>query len=138
MAEKYNNENYTMYNEIEKTGKQTLVNSQTDIVFKGIFLKSKRALANLISSVIGRKDKARDIYNCGFEDGFKDGFKDGFEDGVEDGFKDGIEKGIENVTEQGVIASYDEGLGIDLIARVFNTDIDKVKRVIDNYDNYKD
>lgn len=37
MAEKYNNENYTMYNEIEKTGKQTLVNSQTDIVFKGIF-----------------------------------------------------------------------------------------------------
>ena len=39
MAEKYNNENYTMYNEIEKTGKQTLVNSQTDIVFKGIFLK---------------------------------------------------------------------------------------------------
>ena len=138
MAEKYNNENYTMYNEIEKTGKQTLVNSQTDIVFKGIFLKSKRALANLISSVIGRKDKARDIYNCGFEDGFKDGFKDGFEDGVEEGFKDGIEKGIENVTEQGVIASYDEGLGIDLIARVFNTDIDKVKRVIDNYDNYKD
>ncbi|WP_370752166.1 hypothetical protein [Ruminococcus sp.] len=134
MAEKYNNENYTMYNEIEKTGKQTLVNSQTDIVFKGIFLKSKRALANLISSVIGRKDKARDIYNCGFEDGFKDGF----EDGVEEGFKDGIEKGIENVTEQGVIASYDEGLGIDLIARIFNTDIDKVKRVIDNYDNYKD
>ena len=118
------------YNEIEKTGKQTLVNSQTDIVFKGIFLKSKRALANLISSVIGRKDKARDIYNCGFEDGFKDGF----EDGVEEGFKDGIE----NVTEQGVIASYDEGLGIDLIARIFNTDIDKVKRVIDNYDNYKD
>jgi hypothetical protein len=138
MAEKYNNENYTMYNEIETTGKQTLVNSQTDIVFKGIFLKSKRALANLISSVIGRKDKARDIYNCGFEDGFKDGFKDGFEDGVEEGFKDGIEKGIENVTEQGVIASYDEGLGIDLIARIFNTDIDKVKRVIDNYDNYKD
>ena len=134
MAEKYNNENYTMYNEIEKTGKQTLVNSQTDIVFKGIFLKSKRALANLISSVIGRKDKARDIYNCGFEDGFKDGF----EDGVEEGFKDGIEKGIENVTEQGVIASYDEGLGIDLIARIFNTDIDKVKRVIDNYYNYKD
>ena len=134
MAEKYNNENYTMYNVIEKTGKQTLVNSQTDIVFKGIFLKSKRALANLISSVIGRKDKARDIYNCGFEDGFKDGF----EDGVEEGFKDGIEKGIENVTEQGVIASYDEGLGIDLIARIFNTDIDKVKRVIDNYDNYKD
>ncbi len=134
MAEKYNNENYTMYNEIEKTGKQTLVNSQTDIVFKGIFLKSKRALANLISSVMGRKDKARDIYNCGFEDGFKDGF----EDGVEEGFKDGIEKGIENVTEQGVIASYDEGLGIDLIARIFNTDIDKVKRVIDNYDNYKD
>ena len=134
MAEKYNNENYTMYNEIEKIGKQTLVNSQTDIVFKGIFLKSKRALANLISSVIGRKDKARDIYNCGFEDGFKDGF----EDGVEEGFKDGIEKGIENVTEQGVIASYDEGLGIDLIARIFNTDIDKVKRVIDNYDNYKD
>ena len=134
MAEKYNNENYTMYNEIEKTGKQTLVNSQTDIVFKGIFLKSKRALANLISSVIGRKDKARDIYNCGFEDGFKDGF----EDGVEEGFKDGIEKGIENVTEQGVIASYDEGLEIDLIARIFNTDIDKVKRVIDNYDNYKD
>lgn len=134
MAEKYNTENYTMYNEIEKTGKQTLVNSQTDIVFKGIFLKSKRALANLISSVIGRKDKARDIYNCGFEDGFKDGF----EDGVEEGFKDGIEKGIENVTEQGVIASYDEGLGIDLIARIFNTDIDKVKRVIDNYDNYKD
>ena len=134
MAEKYNNENYTMYNEIEKTGKQTLVNSQTDIVFKGIFLKSKRALANLISSVIGRKDKARDIYNCGFEDGFKDGF----EDGVEEGFKDGIEKGVENVTEQGVIASYDEGLGIDLIARIFNTDIDKVKRVIDNYDNYKD
>ena len=134
MAVKYNNENYTMYNEIEKTGKQTLVNSQTDIVFKGIFLKSKRALANLISSVIGRKDKARDIYNCGFEDGFKDGF----EDGVEEGFKDGIEKGIENVTEQGVIASYDEGLGIDLIARIFNTDIDKVKRVIDNYDNYKD
>lgn len=134
MAEKYNNENYTMYNEIEKTGKQTLVNSQTDIVFKGIFLKSKRALANLISSVIGRKDKARDIYNCGFDDGFKDGF----EDGVEEGFKDGIEKGIENVTEQGVIASYDEGLGIDLIARIFNTDIDKVKRVIDNYDNYKD
>lgn len=134
MAEKYNNENYTMYNEIEKTGKQTLVNPQTDIVFKGIFLKSKRALANLISSVIGRKDKARDIYNCGFEDGFKDGF----EDGVEEGFKDGIEKGIENVTEQGVIASYDEGLGIDLIARIFNTDIDKVKRVIDNYDNYKD
>ena len=129
MAEKYNNENYTMYNEIEKTGKQTLVNSQTDIVFKGIFLKSKRALANLISSVIGRKDKARDIYNCGFEDGFKDGF----EDGVEEGFKDGIEKGIENVTEQGVIALYDEGLGIDLIARIFNTDIDKVKRVIDNY-----
>ena len=129
MAEKYNNENYTMYNEIEKTGKQTLVNSQTDIVFKGIFLKSKRALANLISSVIGRKDKARDIYNCGFEDGFKDGFKDG----VEEGFKDGIEKGVENVTEQGVIASYDEGLGIDLIARIFNTDIDKVKRVIDNY-----
>lgn len=126
MAEKYNNENYTMYNEIEKTGKQTLVNSQTDIVFKGIFLKSKRALANLISSVIGRKDKARDIYNCGFEDG------------AEEGFKDGIEKGIENVTEQGVIASYDEGLGIDLIARIFNTDIDKVKRVIDNYDNYKD
>ena len=123
-----------MYNEIEKTGKQTLVNSQTDIVFKGIFLKSKRALANLISSVIGRKDKARDIYNCGFEDGFKDGF----EDGAEEGFKDGIEKGIENVTEQGVIASYDEGLGIDLIARIFNTDIDKVKRVIDNYDNYKD
>ena len=122
------------YNEIEKTGKQTLVNSQTDIVFKGIFLKSKRALANLISSVIGRKDKARDIYNCGFEDGFKDGF----EDGVEEGFKDGIEKGIENVTEQGVIASYDEGLEIDLIARIFNTDIDKVKRVIDNYDNYKD
>lgn len=134
MAEKYNNENYTMYNEIEKTGKQTLVNSQTDIVFKGIFLKSKRALANLISSVIGRKDKARDIYNCGFEDGFKDGF----EDGAEEGFKDGIEKGIENITEQGVIASYDEGLGIDLIARIFNTDIDKVKRVIDNYDNYKD
>ncbi|WP_370752160.1 hypothetical protein [Ruminococcus sp.] len=134
MAEKYNNENYTMYNEIEKTGKQTLVNSQTDIVFKGIFLKSKRALANLISSVMGRKDKARDIYNCGFEDGFKDGF----EDGVEEGFKDGIEKGIENVTEQGVIVSYDEGLGIDLIARIFNTDIDKVKRVIDNYDNYKD
>lgn len=134
MAEKYNNENYTMYNEIEKTGKQTLVNSQTDIVFKGIFLKSKRALANLISSVIGRKDKARDIYNCGFDDGFKDGF----EDGVEEGFQDGIEKGIENVTEQGVIASYDEGLGIDLIARIFNTDIDKVKRVIDNYDNYKD
>ena len=134
MAVKYNNENYTMYNEIEKTGKQTLVNSQTDIVFKGIFLKSKRALANLISSVIGRKDKARDIYNCGFEDGFKDGF----EDGVEEGFKDGIEKGIENVTEQGVIASYDEGLGIDLITRIFNTDIDKVKRVIDNYDNYKD
>lgn len=134
MAEKYNNENYTMYNEIEKTGKQTLVNSQTDIVFKGIFLKSKRALANLISSVTGRKDKARDIYNCGFEDGFKDGF----EDGVEEGFKDGIEKGIENVTEQGVIASYDEGLGIDLIVRIFNTDIDKVKRVIDNYDNYKD
>lgn len=134
MAEKYNNENYTMYNEIEKTGKQTLVNSQTDIVFKGIFLKSKRALANLISSVMGRKDKARDIYNCGFEDGFKDGF----EDGVEEGFQDGIEKGIENVTEQGVIASYDEGLGIDLIARIFNTDIDKVKRVIDNYDNYKD
>ena len=134
MAEKYNNENYTMYNEIEKTGKQTLVNPQTDIVFKGIFLKSKRALANLISSVIGRKDKARDIYNCGFDDGFKDGF----EDGVEEGFKDGIEKGIENVTEQGVIASYDEGLGIDLIARIFNTDIDKVKRVIDNYDNYKD
>ena len=134
MAEKYNNENYTMYNEIETTGKQPLVNSQTDIVFKGIFLKSKRALANLISSVIGRKDKARDIYNCGFEDGFKDGF----EDGVEEGFKDGIEKGIENVTEQGVIASYDEGLGIDLIARIFNTDIDKVKRVIDNYDNYKD
>ena len=134
MAEKYNNENYTMYNEIEKTGKQTLVNPQTDIVFKGIFLKSKRALANLISSVMGRKDKARDIYNCGFEDGFKDGF----EDGVEEGFKDGIEKGIENVTEQGVIASYDEGLGIDLIARIFNTDIDKVKRVIDNYDNYKD
>ena len=134
MAEKYNNENYTMYNEIEKTGKQTLVNSQTDIVFKGIFLKSKRALANLISSVMGRKDKARDIYNCGFEDGFKDGF----EDGVEEGFKDGIEKGIENVTEQSVIASYDEGLGIDLIARIFNTDIDKVKRVIDNYDNYKD
>ena len=134
MAEKYNNENYTMYNEIEKTGKQTLVNSQTDIVFKGIFLKSKRALANLISSVIGRKDKARDIYNCGFEDGFKDGF----EDGVEEGFQDGIEKGIENVTEQGVIASYDEGLGIDLITRIFNTDIDKVKRVIDNYDNYKD
>ena len=134
MAEKYNNENYTMYNEIEKTGKQTLVNSQTDIVFKGIFLKSKRALANLISSVTGRKDKARDIYNCGFEDGFKDGF----EDGAEEGFKDGIEKGIENVTEQGVIASYDEGLGIDLIARIFNTDIDKVKRVIDNYDNYKD
>lgn len=129
-----NNKNYTMYNEIEKTGKQTLVNSQTDIVFKGIFLKSKRALANLISSVIGRKDKARDIYNCGFEDGFKDGF----EDGVEEGFKDGIEKGIENVTEQGVIASYDEGLGIDLITRIFNTDIDKVKRVIDNYDNYKD
>lgn len=129
MAEKYNNENYTMYNEIEKTGKQTLVNSQTDIVFKGLFLKSKRALANLISSVIGRKDKARDIYNCGFEDGFKDGF----EDGAEEGFKDGIEKGIENVTEQGVIASYDEGLGIDLIARIFNTDIDKVKRVIDNY-----
>ena len=122
MAEKYNNENYTMYNEIEKTGKQTLVNPQTDIVFKGIFLKSKRALANLISSVMGRKDKARDIYNCGFEEGFKDG----------------IEKGIENVTEQGVIASYDEGLGIDLIARIFNTDIDKVKRVIDNYDNYKD
>lgn len=122
MAEKYNNENYTMYNEIEKTGKQTLVNSQTDIVFKGIFLKSKRALANLISSVIGRKDKARDIYNCGFDDGFKDGFKDG------------IEKGI----EKSVIASYDEGLGIDLIARIFNTDIDKVKRVIDNYDNYKD
>ena len=138
MAEKYNNGNYTMYNEIEKTGKQTLVNSQTDIVFKGIFLKSKRALANLISSVIGRKDKARDIYNCGFDDGFKDGFKDGFEDGAEEGFKDGIEKGIENVTEQGVIASYDEGLGIDLIARIFNTDIDKVKRVIDNYDNYKD
>lgn len=134
MAEKYNNENYTMYNEIETTGKQPLVNSQTDIVFKGIFLKSKRALANLISSVTGRKDKARDIYNCGFEDGFKDGF----EDGVEEGFKDGIEKGIENVTEQGVIASYDEGLGIDLIARIFNTDIDKVKRVIDNYDNYKD
>ena len=134
MAVKYNNENYTMYNEIEKTGKQTLVNSQTDIVFKGIFLKSKRALANLISSVIGRKDKARDIYNCGFEDGFKDGF----EDGVEEGFKDGIEKGIENVTEQGVIASYDEGLGIDLITRIFNTDIDKVKRVIENYDNYKD
>ena len=134
MAEKYNNENYTMYNEIETTGKQTLVNSQTDIVFKGIFLKSKRALANLISSVTGRKDKARDIYNCGFEDGFKDGF----EDGVEEGFKDGIEKGIENVTEQGVIASYDEGLGIDLIVRIFNTDIDKVKRVIDNYDNYKD
>ena len=134
MVEKNNNENYTMYNEIEKTGKQTLVNSQTDIVFKGIFLKSKRALANLISSVMGRKDKARDIYNCGFEDGFKDGF----EDGVEEGFKDGIEKGIENVTEQGVIASYDEGLGIDLIARIFNTDIDKVKRVIDNYDNYKD
>lgn len=134
MAEKYNNENYTMYNEIEKTGKQTLVNPQTDIVFKGIFLKSKRALANLISSVIGRKDKARDIYNCGFEDGFKDGF----EDGVEEGFQDGIEKGIENVTEQGVIASYDEGLGIDLITRIFNTDIDKVKRVIDNYDNYKD
>ena len=134
MAEKYNNENYTMYNEIEKTGKQTLVNSQTDIVFKRIFLKSKRALANLISSVTGRKDKARDIYNCGFEDGFKDGF----EDGAEEGFKDGIEKGIENVTEQGVIASYDEGLGIDLIARIFNTDIDKVKRVIDNYDNYKD
>ena len=134
MAEKYNNENYTMYNEIEKTGKQTLVNPQTDIVFKGIFLKSKRALANLISSVIGRKDKARDIYNCGFDDGFKDGF----EDGVEEGFKDGIEKGIENVTEQGVIASYDEGLGIDLITRIFNTDIDKVKRVIDNYDNYKD
>lgn len=134
MAEKYNNENYTMYNEIEKTGKQTLVNSQTDIVFKGIFLKSKRALANLISSVIGRKDKARDIYNCGFDDGFKDGFKDGFEDGVEEGFKDGIEKGI----EKSVIASYDEGLGIDLIARIFNTDIDKVKRVIDNYDNYKD
>ena len=134
MAEKYNNENYTMYNEIEKTGKQTLVNSQTDIVFKGIFLKSKRALANLISSVIGRKDKARDIYNCGFDDGFKDGF----EDGVEEGFQDGIEKGIENVTEQGVIASYDEGLGIDLITRIFNTDIDKVKRVIDNYDNYKD
>ena len=131
MAEKYNNENYTMYNEIEKTGKQTLVNPQTDIVFKGIFL---RALANLISSVIGRKDKARDIYNCGFEDGFKDGF----EDGVEEGFKDGIEKGIENVTEQGVIASYDTGLGIDLITRIFNTDIDKVKRVIDNYDNYKD
>ena len=134
MAEMNNNKNYTMYNEIEKTGKQTLVNSQTDIVFKGIFLKSKRALANLISSVIGRKDKARDIYNCGFEDGFKDGF----EDGVEEGFKDGIEKGIENVTEQGVIASYDEGLGIDLITRIFNTDIDKVKRVIDNYDNYKD
>ncbi len=134
MAEMNNNKNYTMYNEIEKTGKQTLVNSQTDIVFKGIFLKSKRALANLISSVMGRKDKARDIYNCGFEDGFKDGF----EDGVEEGFKDGIEKGIENVTEQGVIASYDEGLGIDLIARIFNTDIDKVKRVIDNYDNYKD
>ena len=129
MAEKYNNENYTMYNEIEKTGKQTLVNSQTDIVFKGIFLKSKRALANLISSVIGRKDKARDIYNCGFEDGFKDGF----EDGVEEGFKDGIEKGIENVTEQGVIASYDEGLGIDLIARIFNTDIDKVRKIIDDY-----
>lgn len=57
MAEKYNNENYTMYNEIEKTGKQTLVNSQTDIVFKGIFLKSKRALANLISSVIAEKIK---------------------------------------------------------------------------------
>ena len=95
-------------------------------MFKGIFLKSKRALANLISSVIGRKDKARDIYNCGFDDGFKEGFKDG------------IEKGIENVTEQSVIASYDEGLGIDLIARIFNTDIDKVKRVIDNYDNYKD
>lgn len=129
MAEKYNNENYTMYNEIEKIGKQTLVNSQTDIVFKGIFLKSKRALANLISSVIGRKDKARDIYNCGFEDGFKDGF----EDGVEEGFKDGIEKGIENVTEQGVIASYDEGLGIDLIARIFNTDIDKVRKIIDDY-----
>ena len=129
MAEKYNNENYTMYNEIEKTGKQTLVNSQTDIVFKGIFLKSKRALANLISSVTGRKDKARDIYNCGFEDGFKDGF----EDGAEEGFKDGIEKGIENVTEQGVIASYDEGLGIDLIARIFNTDIDKVRKIIDDY-----
>lgn len=134
MAEMNNNKNYTMYNEIEKTGKQTLVNPQTDIVFKGFFLKSKRALANLISSVIGRKDKARDIYNCGFEDGFKDGF----EDGVEEGFKDGIEKGIENVTEQGVIASYDKGLGIDLITRIFNTDIDKVKRVIDNYDNYKD
>ena len=129
MAEKYNNENYTMYNEIEKIGKQTLVNSQTDIVFKGIFLKSKRALANLISSVIGRKDKARDIYNCGFDDGFKDGFKDGFEDGVKEGFKDGIE----NVTEQGVIASYDEGLGIDLIARIFNTDIDKVRKIIDDY-----
>lgn len=133
MAEKYNNENYTMYNVIEKTGKQTLVNSQTDIVFEGIFLKSKKALANLISSVIGRKDKARDIYNCGFDDGFKDGFKDGFEDGVKEGFKDGIEKGIENVTEQGVIASYDEGLGIDLIARIFNTDIDKVRKIIDDY-----
>ena len=37
MVEKNNNENYTMYNENEKTGDRTLVNPQTDIVFKEIF-----------------------------------------------------------------------------------------------------
>ena len=61
MAEKNNNKNYTMYNENEKTGDRTLVNPQTDIVFKEIFSKNKRALASLISSVIGRKVKAEDI-----------------------------------------------------------------------------
>ena len=46
----------------------------------------------------------------------------------DDGFEDGIEQGI----EQGIIASHNEGLEIDLIARIFNTDIDKVRKIIDS------
>lgn len=55
MAEKYNNENYTMYNEIEKTGKQTLVNSQTDIVFKGIFFKEQKGFSKSYFVCNGQK-----------------------------------------------------------------------------------
>ncbi len=72
------------------------------------------------------------IYDQGKEEGRKEGREEGIKEGREEGIKEGIKEGRKEGKEEGrILARFEDGMPVELIATKSNVTVDYVKTVLE-------
>lgn len=66
----------------------------------------------------------------GYEEGIEEGIAQGFEQGIKRGIEQGIEQGKKETMSSLIKSMYQKNISIEMISEITNTDIKKIKRII--------